>query len=157
MPWRVSWKNAWWIPSPITVGFDRDQTMSALSKMSLEEMLGGLEYLPNRTPEMAFSGGAEKAFVEITKYRDGAIYLGFYSGNSEWERHASGDEIVMALAGSTTLVLLIEGNEERSELRANELIVVPSNTWHRFEDSNELKVMSVTPQPTDHTSERPKT
>jgi len=129
--------------------------MSKLFKKSLGKVLSGLEYLPNRTPEMAFSGGAEKAFAELSKYRDGAIYVGHYSGNSEWERHSGGDEVVMALEGSTTLVLLIEGKEERVQLNMCELIVVPKNTWHRFEQSRDLKVMTVTPQPTDHNLERP--
>lgn len=129
--------------------------MSKLSKKSLEKFFAGLEYLPNRTPDMAFSGGAEKAFAELSKYRDGAIYVGHYSGNSEWERHSSGDEIVMALEGSTTLVLLIDGKEEKVQLNICELIVVPKNTWHRFEQSRNLKVMTVTPQPTDHNLERP--
>lgn len=129
--------------------------MSKISKKPLENFFAGLEYLPNRTPDMAFSGGAEKAFAELSKYRDGAIYIGHYSGNSEWERHSSGDEIVMVLEGSTTLVLLIDEKEEKVQLNMCELIVVPKNTWHRFEQSRNLKVMTVTPQPTDHNLERP--
>jgi len=104
---------------------------------------------------MAFSGGASKAFLELSQYRDGAIYVGHYSGNSEWERHSVGDEIVMALEGTTTLVLLIEGQEEKHLLNEQELFVVPKNVWHRFESSTHLKVMTVTPQLTDHSLERP--
>lgn len=125
------------------------------TKKSFDVKLRGLAHLRNRTPAMAFTGGADEAFAELSSYRDGAIYLGFYSGSSEWERHSQGDEIVMVLAGATTLVLLIEGAEERIPLRANELIVIPSSTWHRFESSNELEVMTVTPQPTDHSLGRP--
>ena len=124
-------------------------------KISLHEALDRLEHLPNRTPEMAFAGGSDAAFAELAHYRNGAIYVGFYSGDSEWERHPNGDELVMVLEGSTTLVLLLEGNEERTTLRAHELVVVPVNTWHRFEESNEVKVMTVTPQPTDHSLDRP--
>ena len=131
--------------------------MTKLTKKSLEQTLAGLEYLPNRTPDMAFSGGAEKAFAELSKYRDGAIFVGHYSGNSEWERHSAGDEIVMVLAGVTTLVLLIEGLEKHLQLGANELAVVPVNTWHRFKQSMDLKVLTVTPQPTDHSIEKPDT
>ncbi|MBJ7556959.1 cupin domain-containing protein [Marinomonas spartinae] len=129
--------------------------MSKLAKKSIETAFLGLEYLPNRTPGMAFSGGASKAFLELSQYRDGAIYVGHYSGNSEWERHSVGDEIVMALEGTTTLVLLIEGQEEKHPLKEQELFVVPKNVWHRFESSTHLKVMTVTPQPTDHSLERP--
>ena len=58
--------------------------MKNISKKSVKNVLAGVEYLPNRTPEMSFSGGADKAFAELSKYRDGAIYVGHYSGDSEW-------------------------------------------------------------------------
>ena len=38
---------------------------------------------------------------------------------------------------------------------AGELAVVPENTWHRFVDSVELKVLAVTPDPSDHQLELP--
>jgi mannose-6-phosphate isomerase-like protein (cupin superfamily) len=119
-------------------------------KRSIPEILSRLAYLPNRTPTMAFSGGAEMAFAEIAAYRDGAVYVGFYSGSSEWERHPNGDEVVLVLEGSTTCVLHAGGKEEAVRLGPNELLVVPANTWHRFEASKGLKVLTVTPQPTDH-------
>lgn len=131
--------------------------MTKPSKKSLAATLGTLKYLPNRTPDMAFSGGAEDAFAEVSKYRDGSIYVGHYSGDSEWERHSSGDEIVLALEGRTTVVLHLDAEEERIELESNELVVVPRNTWHRFEGSCDLKIVTVTPQPTDHSLETPGT
>ena len=129
--------------------------MSKGKRISVSDGMAQLQYLAERTPEMAFSGGAAAAFAELCEYRDGAIYVGHYSGNSEWERHAHGDEIVMVLDGATTLVLLEGGAERRVALRANELAVVPENTWHRFEGSQRLKIMTVTPQPTDHALQRP--
>lgn len=127
------------------------------TKVSLDARIAGLQYLAARTPGMAFTGGAEKAFAAVAAYRDGAVYVGHYSGSSEWERHPRGDEIVMALAGQTSVVLLQHGAEQRIRLAANELLVVPRNTWHRFEGSSDLKVLSVTPSPTDHSLELPET
>jgi mannose-6-phosphate isomerase-like protein (cupin superfamily) len=125
-------------------------------KQSLPQILSALKYLPNRTPEMAIVGGAEQAFAEVAPFRDGAIYLGHYSGHSEWERHAAGDELVLVLAGTTTLVLLLEDGDERHiVLNEHELVVVPAGTWHRFEGSRQLQVLTATPQPTDHRLERP--
>lgn len=130
--------------------------MSQDRKKSISDILEGVSYLPCRTPEMAIEGGAEDAFALVADYRDGAIYVGHYSGNSEWERHANGDEIVMALQGRTTLVLRIDDDDERIELYSNEMAVVPKNTWHRFEDSADLKVLTVTPRPTDHRLDDPR-
>ena len=35
-------------------------------------------------------------------------------------------------------------------------VVVPQGTWHRFETPESVLVMSVTPQPTDHSTEPPR-
>lgn len=119
-------------------------------KKSLNQVLSTLSYLERRTPEMAFTGGAEAAFAEVDRIRDGAIYVGHYSGNSEWERHTAGDELVLVLEGSTTVVLSRGGTEEHVDLVAQELVVVPAGVWHCFRGSLNLKVFTVTPQPTEH-------
>ncbi len=104
---------------------------------------------------MAFGGNVDEAFAEVTPYRDGEVYVGYYSGNSEWERHPIGEEIVLVLEGTTTVVLLQRSAEERVFLSEKELVVVPAGVWHRFEGSERLKVLTVTPQPTDHRLEMP--
>ena len=124
-------------------------------KKSLTKILSNLRYLPDRTPEMSIAGGTEGAFAEVAPLGSGAVYVAHYSGSSEWERHSAGDELVMSLEGATTVVLLVNGAEERVTLGANDLVVVPAGTWHRFENSVKLKVLTVTPQPTDHRIERP--
>lgn len=143
-----SWRG---LNSPLDAG----RSNRVVEKKSLTEILKQLQHLPNRTPEMAFSGEAGSAFSDIASYRDGVISVGYYSGNSEWERHPSGDEIVMAIEGSTTLVLLVNGIQHSLSLNPGELVVVPQGHWHRFEASKHLRVMSVTPQPTEHTLEVP--
>ena len=99
---------------------------------------------------MAFTGGAEAAFAEVAPIRDGAIYVGHYSGNSEWERHCAGDELVFVLEGTTTVVIRTQATDERINLSAQELVVVPAGAWHCFQNSLNLKVLTVTPQPTEH-------
>ena len=119
-------------------------------KKSIHQILSTLTYLEERRPEMAFTGGAEAAFAEVAPIRDGAIYLGHYSGSSEWDRHGAGDELVLVLEGTTTVILRTDAGEERVTLAAQELVVVPAGVWHRFENSRNLKVLTVTPQPTEH-------
>lgn len=148
------------VPALLTVATDRVDveeggSMSRERKKSIAELLQTIRYLPNRTPEMALDGGVDGAFARVSEYRDGAIYVGHYSGSSEWERHVNGDEIVMALAGRTTIILRVDGGEERHDLVANDLVVVPRGAWHRFEGSLDLKVLAVTPQPTEHSLEDP--
>jgi mannose-6-phosphate isomerase-like protein (cupin superfamily) len=126
-----------------------------IEKTSIAEILSKVKYLPSRTPESGFNGETSGVFALVSHCRDGAIYLGHYSGSSEWERHQNGDEVVLAIEGKTTVVLLVAGEQERIHLSTGELVVVPKGVWHRFEGSSSLKVMSVTPTPTDHSLGRP--
>ena len=119
---------------------------------TLEQAFDSLTFASARTPR---SEDLASAFCELSPYRDGAIFLGHWAGHSEWEIHRNGDEIVMVIEGSTTLTMLIDGTEVPHTLRSGQLIVVPQSTWHRFETPEEVKVMTVTPQPTDHSVERP--
>jgi mannose-6-phosphate isomerase-like protein (cupin superfamily) len=124
-------------------------------KISTHKAIAGLKYLPDRTPEMGHSAEAEAAFAELSKFRDGAIYVGYYSGSSDWEKHPVGDELVIALEGTTTLVIHEAAGDNRIELGDGDLAIVPANTWHKFEDSRRLKVMSVTPEPSEYRLEHP--
>ena len=126
-----------------------------VEKRSITEILSGTKYLPNRTPASGTNGDMAGVFARVSNYRDGAIFVGHYSGSSEWERHPNGDEIVLALEGTTTVVLLVDGAEQRVRLDGGDLVVVPKGVWHRFDSSASLKVMSVTPTPTDHSQELP--
>ncbi len=113
-----------------------------------------LTFLPNRTPTTTDEESAD-AFARLCAYRDGAIFVGRWAGKSEWERHSVGDEIVMVIGGETTITFLAGDDEASSHLRAGDLVVVPQGTWHRFETPDEVQVLSVTPQPTEHRSDRP--
>ncbi len=122
--------------------------------ISLIDEFKKIEFVGDRTPEST-DEQLDGAFAELASYRDGAIFIGHYAGNSEWERHSQGDEIVYVLEGETTIILLTESREHKSVLHAGELLIVPQNTWHRFQTPNAVKIMTVTPQPTDHSVNYP--
>ena len=130
--------------------------MSNPKVITLAKEFQNLKFVGNRTPES--TGEALKgAFAELALFRDGAIFIGHYAGNSEWERHPQGDEIVYVLEGETVLVLLTDKGEIENLLNTGEILVVPQNTWHRFETSKGVKIMTATPQPTDHSVSHPHT
>lgn len=125
--------------------------------VSIDGAIAQLTFLPNRTPTGDDDASAD-AFSRLAAYRDGAIFVGHWAGRSEWERHTAGDEIVMVVDGSTTIYFLDEEEAEHpATLHTGELVVVPQGTWHRFETTEAVTVLSVTPQPTDHTADRPGT
>ena len=104
---------------------------------------------------MALGGNASEPCGKVPLYRDGAVHVSHHSGASDWERHLGGDELVMVIEGTTTIILLTDDGEVRHFLDEHGLVVVPAGTWHRFDDSDHFKVMAITPQPTEHSHERP--
>ena len=94
----------------------------------------------------------EAAFSALAPFRDGSVFAGSFSGNTPWERHRKGDELVHVLDGAATLTIMMDEGPRAFELRAGMLIVVPQGHWHRFEAPGGVTVLSATPQPTDHTN-----
>lgn len=127
---------------------------SGPAPVSLHAELGRLTFLPDRTPDTTDEQAGD-AFGRLADYRDGAVFIAHWAGSSEWERHRVGDEIVMVVEGATTMTMLIDGEERSFTMGEGELIVVPQGTWHRFDTPDAVKVMTVTPQPTDHTAGHP--
>jgi len=48
-----------------------------------------------------------------------------------WERHPSGEEVVVLLTGRVDLVQELDGEEVTTPLRAGEAIINPTGVWHR--------------------------
>jgi mannose-6-phosphate isomerase-like protein (cupin superfamily) len=122
--------------------------------VSIDAAVAALTFLPDRTPTTT-ADQAVGAFGQLAGYRDGAIFVGHWAGSSEWERHGSGEEIVLVIDGRTTIFFLTGEGEASADLGAGEMVVVPQGTWHRFETPDGVRLLSVTPQPTDHRTDRP--
>jgi uncharacterized cupin superfamily protein len=94
---------------------------------------------------------AAAAFATLAPFRDGGVFAGSFQGDSGWEKHPKGDEIVHILDGATTLTILTDAGPEVLSLTAGTLVVVPRDHWHRFNAPDGVTVMTATPQPTEHT------
>jgi mannose-6-phosphate isomerase-like protein (cupin superfamily) len=123
------------------------------TRIDITETLAGLEFLSDRTPTTTDPGIDWSA--RVSEYRDGAVFLVHFAGQSEWERHAVGDEIVMVIEGETTMSMLIDDEERRLRLGPMQMTTVPQGTWHRFDTPVGVKLLTVTPQPTDHSVDLP--
>ncbi len=119
--------------------------------VDVSRALAGLPVLRGRSPHTC-EDDASAAFAALADYRDGGIFAGSFQGESNWERHSKGDELVQVLAGATTLTILTEEDAQELKLTAGMLAVVPEGCWHRFRAPDGVTVMTVTPQPTDHSS-----
>ncbi|MEM8707016.1 MAG: cupin domain-containing protein [Actinomycetota bacterium] len=95
------------------------------------------------------------AFARLAESQMGSVFIGHYAGDSMWERHGVGDEYVAVVDGSTEMTMIIDGADVTHTLTAGQFVIVPQGTWHRFHTPDGVKVMTITPQPTDHQEARP--
>ncbi|MDJ0947614.1 MAG: cupin domain-containing protein [Alphaproteobacteria bacterium] len=98
----------------------------------------------------ATEADAEAAFATLAPFREGGVFAGSFAGESPWERHPNGDELVQVLAGFTTLTIMTDEGPKTLEMSAGMLTVVPQGLWHRFHAPEGVTVLTATPQPTDH-------
>src|SRR5207237_10334736 len=101
-----------------------------ITVIELKAALGELKTLRGRTPETA-EAEREGAFAKLSSYRDGGIFAAKFSGESAWERHPNGDEIVQIVEGKTTVHLMTDDGPQSVAVTAGVVIVVPQNTRDR--------------------------
>ena len=103
--------------------------------IDLDDRFAALGYLADRDAgdERRIAGDADLPWMDtLAEYRDGGVFIVHYAGESEWERHPA-DEMVLVVDGRTTMTLAIDGARHRVPMTAMQLIVVPADTWHRFD------------------------
>tara|TARA_R110001606_G_scaffold278023_1_gene426254 strand:- start:8 stop:487 length:480 start_codon:yes stop_codon:yes gene_type:complete len=132
----------------------KDQVVSKSEVITINDEFSRVVFLNGRTPETT-DEEAKNAFALLSEYREGGIYIAHYSGFSEWERHPQGDEFVHILDGETALILLNDNIEQCYNLSSGQMLVIPKGVWHRFESPDGVKIMTITPQPTEHSIKLP--
>ncbi|MEQ9638764.1 MAG: cupin domain-containing protein [Alphaproteobacteria bacterium] len=122
--------------------------------ISIADALAGRPMLDGRRPDTP-AEEASAAFATLADFREGSIFTGRFRGESPWERHRMGDELVHILDGATTLTIVTDDGPVDLDLKTGMLTVVPQGCWHRFKSADGVTVLTATPQPTDHTTELP--
>ena len=120
-----------------------------IKTIDLNRDLAGLVKLEGRGAHTT-EDEAQASFMSLGDFRDGGLFAANFSGSSGWERHLKGDEIVQIVEGATRLDVIVGDEIESHELTAGMLLVVPQGCWHRFISEHGVKVMTATPQPTEH-------
>jgi mannose-6-phosphate isomerase-like protein (cupin superfamily) len=113
--------------------------------------LAGLTMLRGRSASTP-ADQVKAAFAVLAPFRDGSVFAGRFAGETAWERHGGGDELVQVLDGAATLTIMAADGPEVLALSAGKLIVVPQGHWHRFEAPDGVTVLSATPQPSEHSA-----
>lgn len=128
-----------------------------IKAVDIKAELAGLQVLHGRGTATT-EAEARAAFAVLAPFGNGSIFAGSFSGDSPWERHRNGDELVQILDGATTLTIMTGDGPQSLKMSAGMLIVVPQGHWHRFQGPGLVTVLTATPQPTDHTfAEDPRT
>jgi len=122
-----------------------------IKAVDIKAELAGRSVLHGRSTETT-EAEAKAAFAILAPFRDGSIFAGSFSGESPWERHRNGDELVHILDGATTLTIMTDTGPQSFEMTAGMLIVVPQGYWHRFHAPERVTVLTASPQPTDHST-----
>ena len=120
-----------------------------LKAIDIKEELAKASFAHGRD-QSATAAEQSDAFVTLSLYRDGGIFGGSFWGESQWERHPKGDEIVHILAGATTLTIMMEDGPQSFEMTAGMMIVIPQGHWHLSQAPDGVTLMTITPQPTEH-------
>ena len=121
-----------------------------LKAVNIKDALKNRPVLQSRS-QATTEAEAEAAFARLHTYEDGGVFAGRFIGQSPWERHRNGDELVQVLEGRAVLSVLIDGGQEQLELSAGTVAIVPRGCWHRFDAPDGVTLLTKTPQPTDHT------
>ncbi len=122
-----------------------------MKAVHIETELAKHPVLRGRRPDTPEAEAAE-AFATLAALRDGGLFAGRFDGESPWERHPQGDELVHILAGRARLTVLTEAGPEVLEMTAGMLTVVPQGCWHRFQAPDGVTVLTATPEPTEHST-----
>lgn len=119
--------------------------------VAINDALAGLPTLRGRRPDTP-ADEAGKAFATLATTETGGVFAGSFQGESAWERHPNGDELVQILAGECRLTIVTADGPTELSLSAGMLTVVPRGCWHKFRAETGVTVMTMTPQPTDHST-----
>jgi quercetin dioxygenase-like cupin family protein len=87
-------------------------------------------------------------------FNQGNTWVGQFKGQSPWERHPDGDELIHVLKGKVEITVLTKRGRKRSIVSAGSFFVVPKGNWHRQLAIGNVTEFGATPGKTDHSYEQ---
>lgn len=99
-----------------------------------ERFTGGPDWY-ERYSERNASDGLEGRLVSM---------FAFDSSWDSWERHPSGEELVVCTGGSITLMQQIDGETRAVTLESGEAVVNPPGVWHTADVAGNATVLFIT-------------
>ena len=129
--------------------------MAARSRIAPHQLDFVLKRLPPLRPSSrtrALAGDpafTSTPFTKLASFNHGGIFVGRFTGQTPWERHRHGDELVHVLAGEVDLIVRKASGPVHVTLTAGSVFVVPRGHWHRQRTRGAVALLTATPTPTD--------
>ena len=106
-----------------------------------------------KAPANWTSEDGEASFWMLDSFNKGSVWVGRYSGQSPWERHPDGDELLYVIEGEAAITLLTDDGPVETTLHAGSVFVVPQGLWHRVLAREVVIQFGATPGRTDHSTD----
>jgi quercetin dioxygenase-like cupin family protein len=88
---------------------------------------------------------AAKSMQFLGPFNQCVLGVVHFSGQTPWERHPGGDELLHVLDGAVSLTILTDGEPIRAIVSAGSIFVVPKGLWHRQFAESGAKLLFATP------------
>ena len=88
---------------------------------------------------------AMSAMRMVAPFNQCMLGIARFAGQTPWERHPDGDELLHILEGEVELTLLSDGSQTAATARAGSIVVVPRGLWHRQQAPDGATLFFATP------------
>jgi PhnB protein len=95
---------------------------------------------------------ADAAVRNVAKIGNLTLGVMSYTGQTPWERHPDGDELLLTLDGEVEVTTLTDDGPVTRKLRAGEAFVCPQGLWHRQFAQKSVSMLYGTPIDTSEIS-----
>ena len=117
------------------------------------DLRAALREVPHLTITDATTGeDAEAATRNVAKIGNLTLGVMSYTGQTPWERHPDGDELLLVLDGELEVTALTDEGPVKRTLRAGEAFVCPQGLWHRQNAEKSVSMLYGTPTATSEIS-----
>jgi PhnB protein len=126
---------------------------STAAKLQEHDLRAALREVPHLNITADTTGGdADAAVRNVAKVGNLTLGVMSYTGQTPWERHPDGDELLLALDGEVEVTTLTDDGPVTRKLRAGEAFVCPRGFWHRQFAEKSVSMLYGTPIDTSEIS-----
>jgi PhnB protein len=123
------------------------------AKLKERDLRAALREVPHLNITADTTGDdANAAVLNVAKIGNLTLGVMSYTGQTPWERHPDGDELLLTLDGEVEVTTLTDHGPVTRKLRAGEAFVCPQGLWHRQFAEKSVSMLYGTPIDTSEIS-----